>query len=285
MKVNKVYPSTDSIVKLKKEMRLRGLSQSTIKAYVRYVDECQRFLNGKHFRDITGKDIRSYLEFLVDKGASASTLNLAYSSLQFYFEKVLCRKFFVSIPRVKKPKTLPEVLSKREVKELLSVAKEKSLRTYTMLAILYGAGLRVNELVHLRVSDIDIDRMMITVRGGKGNKDRTTLLPEGLKEVLGVQKSMKQGGNYVFTNQHDGVSRISTTTIQKLLRGVLSDTQIQKKVTPHTLRHSFATHLLEAGTDIRYIQELLGHAKIETTQLYTHVARSNLEHIVSPLDA
>lgn len=268
---------------LDRELRVRNYSKRTQKTYRYYNEELLRY-HQKDSREITQEDIVSYLDYVLSVNSS-STGAVAFNALRFYYKEVLSKNIFYSLKQPKQAKTLPEVLSKREVTALLHVAKEKSLRTYTMLAILYGAGLRVSELVHLRIQDIDLDRMVITVRGGKGNKDRTTLLPAGLSDTLQAQVNIKQGRDFLFTNQHDGVSGISTATIQKILRNVLSKTAITKKVTPHTLRHSFATHLLEAGTDIRYIQELLGHAKIETTKIYTHVTSDAARGIVSPLDS
>lgn len=267
---------------LDKELRVRNYSKRTQKTYRYYNEELLKY-HQKDPREITREDITTYLDYILSTHSS-STGAVVFNALRFYYQEVLGKNVFYSLKQPKQTKSLPEVLSKREVEEILNAAKAKSMRTYTMFAILYGSGLRVNELVHLRMQDIDLDRMVITVRGGKGNKDRATLLPKGLKDILTVQEHVKQGRDFLFTNQHDGVSRITTATVQKTLRTILEQTHINKKVTPHTLRHSFATHLLEAGTDIRYIQELLGHAKIETTQIYTHVTYDAARGIVSPLD-
>jgi integrase/recombinase XerD len=268
---------------LDREMRVRNYSKRTQKTYRYYNEELLRY-HKKDPREITREDITVYLDYMLSKHSS-STGAVVFNALRFYYKEVLGKNIFYSLKQPKQAKSLPEVLSKREILELLDIAKETSLRTYTMLAILYGAGLRVSELVHLKIADVDLDRSVITVRAGKGNKDRTTLLPEELRGILTVQHNAKQGGQFLFTNQHNGVGPITTATVQKLLRNVLAGTSLQKKVTPHTLRHSFATHLLEAGTDIRYIQELLGHAKLETTQIYTHVTQNGVRGIVSPLDA
>jgi site-specific recombinase XerD len=265
---------------MRNEMKLRGLSQKTMRNYTRYVDECQRFCDGKYLRDITSKDVRSYLLWLVDNRKSASTLNVAYSALQFYFEKILRRKFFATIPRAKKEKRLPTVLSKIEVARLIGNIENKKHKVIVQL--LYGAGLRVGEVVRIRMRHIDLDRMQLHVVQAKGAKDRYTILPQSLKETLVAQRRLKEAGDFLFTNGRGG--RLSTASIQKIVSQAATHAEIVKQVTPHTLRHSFATHLLEAGTDIRYIQELLGHAKLATTQIYTHVARGHLREIESPLD-
>ena len=277
---NKVYPSWDPMVKLAQEMKLRKFSPSTVKSYIRYVQECLRFCDGKSPKNIAGVDVRNYLEWLADNGKSGSTLNTAYSALQFYFEKILRRKFFATIPRAKKEKRLPNVLSKSEVTRLIENIENKKHKTIVQL--LYGAGLRVGELVRIRMNHIDLDRMQLHVVQAKGAKDRYTILPHSLYTTLTSQGKMKMSSDFLFTNGQGG--RLTTTSIQKIVSQAGKHAEISKKVTPHTLRHSFATHLLESGADIRYIQELLGHAKLATTQIYTHVARSNLGTIVSPLD-
>ncbi len=268
------------MVKLAQEMKLRKFSPSTVKSYIRYVQECLRFCDGKSPKNIAGEDVRNYLEWLANSGKSGSTLNTAYSALQFYFEKILRRKFFATIPRAKKEKHLPIVLSKEEVRRLIDGIENKKHKT--IVELLYGCGLRVGEVVKIRMNHVDVERMQLHVVQGKGAKDRYTILPLSLKQVLIAQASMKKRGDFLFTNGRG--SRLTTASIQKIVAHAATRAKISKKVTPHTLRHSFATHLLEAGTDIRYIQELLGHAKLATTQIYTHVARSNLDAITSPLD-
>jgi len=224
--------------------------------------------------------VRAYLEYLA-KNHSASTLNTAYSALQFYFVKILCRKFFVNIPRAKKSHYLPVVLSKSEVARLLvSLINSKH---HCIVSLLYGAGLRVSEVVRIKMLDIDFDRMLLRVFQGKGKKDRFTLLPNSLHEVLRNQNRPKKPTDYLFTNNR-GVGRLTERSVQKVVELASKRAGITKSVHPHTLRHSFATHLLEAGTDIRYIQELLGHANLKTTQIYTKVSTNSLQGIQSPLD-
>jgi len=272
-------PSRDPLLLLRQEMKIRGFSQKTIISYVGYVEKFFKFIK-KSPKSVTQTDIKSYLLYLAEKNLSFSTVNTAYSGLLFYFNKILRRKFFIDLPRMKKATQLPLVLSKEEVGELLSALKNP--KHNCILAVLYGAGVRVGELTHIKMEDVDLDRMLIRVRQGKGKKDRMTLLPKSLKEVLKNQKRIKKPVDYLFTNGRGG--RLTEATIQKVVNNACKKAKISKNVTPHTLRHSFATHLLENGTDIRYIQELLGHAKLQTTQIYTHVANNNFKNIDSPLD-
>jgi len=151
-----------------------------------------------------------------------------------------------------------------------------------IVSLLYGAGLRVSEVVRIKMRDIDFDRFVLRVFQGKGKKDRYTLLPKTLQPILLNQKRLKLPESYLFTSERGG--RLEERTVQKIVSMSALRAKISKRVSPHTLRHSFATHLLENGTDIRYIQELLGHAKLATTQIYTHVASNNLSAIKSPLD-
>lgn len=273
-------PSRDPMTLFEQEMRLRNLSQKTRQTYGRFVQACLRF-GGQSPKSVAAADVRSYLDWLARSGKSASTLNTAYSALRFYFEKILRRKFFGGIPRAKKAKRLPAVLSPAEVKRLIE--QTANPRHRCIISLLYGAGLRVGELVRLRMRAIDTDRGLIHVAQSKGAKDRYTILPAALKEEMSAQRRLKRADDFLFTSHHSG--RLNEATIQKIVAAAAARAGLGKTVTPHTLRHSFATHLLENGTDIRYIQELLGHAKLQTTQIYTHVAKSALGEIVSPLDA
>lgn len=279
MNQNHYYPSQDPMARLRQEMKLRNFSPKTIKSYLYYISNCLK-KSSKQARAITGDDIRSYLENLADLGAASSTLNSAYSALKFYFETILRRKFFFAIPRAKKTQHLPIVLSKAEVRRMIMAVSNPKHRC--IVSLLYGTGVRVSELTHIRMRDLDLERMVLLVNQGKGKKDSLTLLPESLKEILIRQSKLKTPDDFLFTNGRGG--RLTEASIQKIVAHAATEAGIGKNVSPHTLRHSFATHLLEQGTDIRYIQELLGHAKLQTTQIYTHVADNNLRSIKSPLD-
>ena len=273
-------PSRDPMLLLRQEMTLKNFSPHTIESYTYYIQECLKMANVSP-SSIIEIHIRDYLSSLQKQNRSASTLNTAYSALKFYFQKILRRKFFVHIPRSKKEKTLPTVLSKDEVKRLINATNNS--KHHTIISLLYGAGLRVSELVNLKMRDVDIARGLIHIVKGKGKKDRYTLFPVTLKATFQKQSLLKQPNDFIFTRK--GTKKCLTThTIQKIVSQTAKTASIHKHVHPHTLRHSFATHLLENGTNIRYIQELLGHTKIETTLLYTHVTLKNIS-IVSPLDA
>lgn len=279
MEAHYTPPSRHPMLLLEQEMRLRGLSRNTRESYLYYVRACLVWTQ-KSPRDVATADVRAYLDYLYQAGRSPSTLNCAYSALQYYFEKILHRHFFAQIPRAKQPKRLPIILSKGEVRKLIE--KTGNPKHRCIVSLLYGTGIRVGELVRLQMNHIDFDRGVIHIQRSKGAKDRVVMIPLSLRETLLHQQRLKQPTDFLFTNGRGG--RLTETTIQKVVAMAAIRATIGKPVTPHTLRHSFATHLLETGTDIRYIQTLLGHAKLETTQIYTHVAANQLSTIKSPLD-
>ena len=262
-------------------LRIKGYSRRTIEAYLHYNRDFLKLAN-KSPREICRKEIVAYLDYLVlSVNAAASTLNLAYSALKSYYGTVYKRKFFIDLPRAKKEKKLPIVLSKAEVKLLID--KTGNRKHKCILSLLYGCGLRVSELLNLKMKDIDIMRGMIHVRAGKGKKDRYVNLPESLIIVLKKQSKLKHWEDYLFTGR-DNKSRITAMSVQKIIKQAAVRAKIMKNISPHTMRHTYATHLLEAGTDIRYIQALLGHSRLETTQTYARVANNKIREINSPLD-
>lgn len=235
--------------------------------------------SGKSAREIKTDDIRNYLEQLADNGRSSSTINIVYSALKFYFETVYRRRFFVNIPRMKKSGYLPVVFSKDEVKKILSAIN--NVKHKLMIAVLYSSGLRVSEVVRLKVEDLDFSNLLLRVRHGKGDKDRSTVLSDKVADVLKRYVKNKQLGDYLFANSHG--EKLTERAAQKIFASALKKSGVKRTAGCHSLRHSFATHLLESGTDIRYIQELLGHKKLETTQIYTKVTNWGLKNIHSPL--
>ncbi len=279
MKTPHYRPSRDPIDLFQQEMKLRNFSKSTIKNYIYYTNECLKFARVSP-KEINTKIVRDYLEYLADSGKSASTINTAYSALLLYFGKILHRKFFVNIPRAKKIKKLPIVLSKQEINRILDVVKNK--KHHCIISLLYGTGIRLSEVQNIRMKDIDLDRGMLHVFQGKGKKDRMVMIPKKLIAIFQGQQKLKNANDYLFTSNRGG--KMNKRSIQKIVSNNAKKADIQKNVSPHTLRHSFATHMLENGTDIRFIQELLGHARLETTQIYTHVAQSDLSRLKSPLD-
>jgi site-specific recombinase XerD len=263
---------------LARELRIRNYSQRTIESYIFYNREFLRFCH-KEPRAVATDDIKDYLDWLA-RERSSSTVSVAYNALLFYYKQIWHRSFFLNLSHPRKEKHIPVVLSKEEVKRMIDVLV--NLKHKCILSLLYATGVRVGELTHIKMWDIDLDRMLLRVFQGKGKKDRMTLLPLSLKEILKNQQRLKKSDDYLFTNGRG--SRLTEATIQKVVAQAATKAGVSKTVSPHTLRHSFATHLLENGTDIRYIQELLGHAKLQTTQIYTHVAKSSLQGITSPLD-
>lgn len=206
------------------------------------------------------------------------------SALRLLFESVLATPLVMKgIPRPRKERRLPTVLSRREVEALIASIRNVHHRALVML--LYSAGLRVSELVRLRPGDLDRDRGLVYVRAGKGRKDRYTLLSDRALEATDRHLRMEpRVGTWLFPGGRRADRHLTTRSVQKVVARSAARVPIEKKVTPHTLRHTFATHLLEAGTDIRFIQKLLGHASTRTTEIYTHVSRTSLSRIRSPLD-
>jgi site-specific recombinase XerD len=273
------YPSQDPIAKLKQEMKLRKFSPKTIKSYLHYITDLLE-CSSKNPKTVNTNDIRKYLENLADRGQSASSLNIAHSAFKLYFEKILNRRFFANIPRAKQPKKLPETLTKEEVRLILGTIT--NVKHKLMLGFMYSSGLRISELMNCKVKHLDFASRLMLVSQAKGAKDRKTIISEKMCPVLEKYLKNKGANDYVFDSERGG--KLTERTIQKVFADALEKSGIKRPATCHSLRHSFATHLLESGTSIRYIQELLGHAKLETTQIYTKVANTNLQTIKSPLD-
>ncbi len=270
----------DHMQKLDVELKLRGFSPHTIRAYLRYNKQFLEFIK-KDPKTINNDDIKLFLSHLLaDKHLSANSLNLVRAALLFFYNEIL----ELNIVKIKTPKiekTLPTVLSKKEVINLFKATN--NFKSRLMLKLLYSSGLRVSELTKLKYEDIHFDEKTGLVRQGKGKKDRMFILSqEVIDEIKIFQKKQDKNKGYIFTN-NIGLP-ISTRNIQKLIKISAKKANINKNVTPHKLRHSFATHLLEAGTDIRMIQELLGHSNLQTTQIYTHISREQIKKVKNPLD-
>jgi len=263
---------------LRRELKIRNYSPNTIKSYVYYNQQLLIFC-GKSARDIGVDDIKRYLNHLTELHSS-STVSIALNAIKYYYKMVYKRSFFVRIPSIKKSQHLPVVLSAEEVKSILRYSS--NTRQYCMISLLYGAGLRVSELVRLKMQDIDFNRKVVYICQGKGGKYRIVPLPDSIFDILTKQASLKVGRDFIFTNGRG--HKLTTRTIGHIVSNLAKKAGILKNVTPHSFRHSFATHLLEDGVDIRYIQELLGHKRLETTQIYTKVTNSKISKIKSPLD-
>lgn len=268
------------------DMRLRDFSKHTIAAYISAV-----YRLAKYYRrspdELDREEIRAFLVDLVEqveqRKVSWSYYSQVLCALRFLYRHVLRRGEVVEDIRGPKPqKRLPVVLSIHEVARFFKAITSLKYRTILMLA--YGAGLRIGEAVQVRLSDIDRERNVIRVQQGKGKKDRYTLLSPALLEILDRYCWAAQPEDLLFTSRVKG-RPIADSAVQRVCIQARTDSGIDKQISPHTLRHSFATHLLEAGTDLRVIQELLGHASPKTTARYTHVSTALIGKTVSPLDA
>lgn len=268
--------------KMKMDMELRGYSPKTIKNYINHVSSFAKFYN-KSPDLLEENEIRDYLHYcIMEKKLSEGTVNYINASLKFFYTKTLNRYWNMDkIARVKEPRKLPAVLSPEEVKSIFDVTE--NLKHKAILMTVYSAGLRVSEVCNLKITDIDSKNMQILIRQGKGKKDRYSLLSKANLEILREYWKRYQPKEYLFSGRYR-TDAITPRSVQKMLEQSLEKTKITKNVTVHTLRHSFATHLLDAGTDICYIQRLLGHTRITTTTIYLHLRRIDLLNIKSPLD-
>ena len=268
--------------RMREDMQLRGLSEGTQKEYLLKVTLFARHFNRLPDK-LTEKEIREYLLYLVnEKHVSYSTLTVSYSALRFIYKVTLQRPWEVEkIPYPKTPKRLPVILHRKEIDKIFSAIA--NLKHRAMLMMAYSAGLRTSEVAHLKITDIDTARMAVMVRQGKGNKDRYTILSKVALETLRAYIRSYQPKNWLFPGMTPG-SPVSRGTISLVLKSARVRAGITKPITMHSLRHSFATHLIEAGTDLHHVQLLLGHQSPKTTTIYLHVSRKSLARIVSPLD-
>ncbi len=269
------------------DMRMRKFGEKTQLDYVRAVRKFAQYL-GRSPDTASVEDLRNYQLHLVDHGTSPASLNSAISGLKFFFSVTLDRpELMAKMQPVHLPRKLPVILSPEEVKGLIAAAG--NLKHQTALALAYATGLRVNEVVSLKVGDIDSERMTLRVEQGKGQKDRYAMLSPVLLERLRVwwrvaraQGKMLDGG-WLFPGQNP-VRHLSARQLNRAIHDAADEAGIEKHISMHSLRHAFATHLLEQKVDIRLIQVLLGHKKLETTALYAQVATDILREVVSPLE-
>ena len=264
--------------KTKKVLKLRNYSHKTCKAYLRFIKEYILFSQKQNIRD-KQTAIEEFLLEMQNRGLSPQTINLALYAIKFLYLEVLKDHQKIDLKFAKKNKSLPVVLSRSEIQNILSVTRNAKHRM--MLTLAYACGLRVSEIVNLKVRDLDISELIVHVKAAKGKKDRISVLPEKLQNDLKNMVAGKFSTDYLFESNREG--KLTTTSLQKVFRESLKKSGIKKTATFHSLRHSFATHLLENGTDVRYVQALLGHTNIRTTQIYTHVTNPSLKNIKSPL--
>lgn len=269
------------------DMTVRGFTPSTQRGYIRAVRDFTAFL-GRPPDQAGAEDLRRYQLHMRSEGASATTMNATVSALRFFFGVTLDREDSqAGMTTVREPRRLPVVLSPEEVARLLDAAS--SLKYRAALSVAYGAGLRASEVVSLKVCDIDSGRMVIRVEQGKGRKDRYAMLSAPLLDLLrawwraGRERGVMLPGGWLFPGQNP-VNPLTTRQLNRTFHAAKEAAGIDKPVSLHTLRHCFATHLLEQKEDIRVIQVLLGHKKIDTTTVYTHVATEVLREVVSPIE-
>jgi integrase/recombinase XerD len=271
-----------SIATFNKYLLSKRYSPNTIKTYCEALKSFLTFCNTKAIRDITNNDVISYnTSYILKHQLSSSYQNQIVNAIKLYFKIVKDTSVEIDkIHRPKRAKVLPNVLSKEEVFQIIEMTE--NLKHKTLLALIYSAGLRISEALQMKPQDIDSVRMLIHVKNAKGKKDRYTLLSEKILTLLRTYYSIYKPKEYLFEGQMGG--RYSSRSAQALLKKAAKHAGIQKSISLHTLRHSFATHLLESGTDLRYIQELLGHSSPKTTMIYTHVTNTQLKKIKNPFD-
>ena len=258
-------------------------SPSTIKTYRAYFSDFMEYHKGRNIDRLKVADINKYILYLVnEKKISVSQQNMRINAIKFYYEKVLGQeRRCYRVNRAKREKTLPDVLGKDEIKRILDVAA-KDLRFFCIFSILYSAGLRISELLELKPGDINESRNLIRVRQGKGKKDRYTLLSRPLMKKLAEYNRLYKPKVWLF--EHRPGEPFTESIVSKRLKAAAREAGITKRIYPHLLRHSFATHLLEQGTDIKIVKELMGHNNIKTTERYVHIADTFKSNIKSPLD-
>ena len=263
--------------KVERVLRLRNYSAKTRKAYLYYIKEYINFSKNTGIKN-KQKAIEDYLLGKHNRNLSPQTINLALNSIKFLYKEVLQDPQKIDLKFTKRDSKLPIVLSHTEIENIISTTNNEKYKL--MISLGYACGLRVSEVVSLKVSDLDINELVVHIKGAKGKKDRISVLPEKLQNDLRNLIAGKNGADYLFRSNRGG--KLTTTSLQKMFRKSLANTNINKSATFHSLRHSFATHLLENGTDVRYVQELLGHSNIRTTQIYTQVTNPKLKNIKSP---
>ena len=259
--------------KLEKELKIRNYSKETIKSYLYSVDKFKRYSIGKGLNLETAK--RYILEHLAKQNPSSVAKDMF--AIKFFFVNILKQK--LDLPTIKRNKTLPEILTIEEMRELIN--STFNIKHKLILKLLYGCGLRVSEIIYLKNGDVNFEEGLIYIKLAKGKKDRFVKIPSSVLDELENFSKLNKG-EYLFESNRRG--KLTTATIQAMLKNSAKKAGIKKRVYPHLLRHSFATHLLEQGTDLRIIQKLLGHSDIKTTQIYTQISQASIKNIKSPLD-
>ena len=272
----------DVLIKYKELLIQKRYSNNTQRIYCNYFKDFILYFKDDDLEKLSIEQINNYiLDLIQSKKISISQQNQRINSIKFYYEKILSRnKQYYELHRPNKEHKLPKVLSKNEVKKILDSCN--NIKHYCILLLIYSAGLRRSELVNLKVVDINSERMIVNIIDAKGKKDRVSLLSENTLKILRKYYKKYQPKDFLFEGAKGG--KYSQTSVAKILKKATLKAGLHKNVTPHMLRHSFATHLLEQGTDLRYIQELLGHNSSKTTEIYTHVSKKVIAKIKNPVD-
>jgi len=272
----------DVLDKFKIKLKIENYSNQTIKSYLSALNLFLEWLIINKFENVTNDVISDYLLFCKEKkNYSLSSMKQVIGAIRYFYLKVLNENPPESLKiNLRKPIYLPVVLSFKEVNKIIN--STENLKHKTILLLIYSAGLRLGELLRLRIEDIDSQAMRIHIKQGKGKKDRYIMLSENVLQLLRDYYKVYKPKEFIFEGQKGGI--YSPKSVQNVFKASLQKAGIKKKATVHSLRHSFATHLLDDGTDIRYIQELLGHKRLETTQIYTHVSSYSINKIKSPAD-
>lgn len=275
------YIPVDWVAAVRRECLRRRYSERTIKTYTCCISRFLKFA-GKTLDRISKVDVRLFLEHLSAKERTGNTMNVYHMAIRFLFEQVLDKRMWIDIKYSKIPEKLPVVLTKEEVRNLFNAIENEKHRL--MIELMYSAGLRVSELINLQVRDLEIEKGFGFVRSGKGSKDRVFILADKLKDKLkNLIKNENLSKDY-FLFSSNRRKKYHMRSLQQIIKDAARKTKLSKKISCHTLRHSFATHLIESSHSISEVQALLGHKSPETTQVYLHTASPNMIKIKSPLD-
>ncbi|GBE19631.1 MAG TPA: hypothetical protein ENG87_00160 [Candidatus Pacearchaeota archaeon] len=259
--------------KLKRELEIVNSSKKTVKAYLYYTRE---FLLHSKDKGLNENSVKDFIQSQIKK-KNPSTVSSQISAIKFFFKRVLKQNLILNHP--KRNKTLPTILTIREIKKLIK--STSNIKHKLIIKLLYGCGLRVSEIVNLKKQDINFEESLIHIKLAKGKKDRFVKIPSSMEKELSNYIKIIES-DILFPSSRGG--KLTTATVQAILKNSAKKAGIRKRVYPHLLRHSFATHLLEQGTDLRIIQKLLGHSDIKTTQIYTQISQASIKNIKSPLD-
>lgn len=272
-----------SLLKLKLWMEHKRYSPSTINTYLDAAKSFLLFVHPKPLKSINNDDVVRYVnEFIIKRGLSFSYQNQVVNGIKLFFREIVHSNIDVEkLERPRREYKLPNVLSKEEVKKILNA--HSNIKHKTMLSLIYSCGLRRSELLNLKPTDIDSKRNVVIIKQAKGKKDRIVPLSQNILKMLREYYSFYKPKTWLFEGQKDG-EKYDERSLANVLKQALAKANITKPVSLHWLRHSYATHLLESGTDLRYIQELLGHSSSRTTEIYTHVSTKNIQQIKSPFD-